>query len=45
VARFRAANAHVLRSDAAGLIRLRFDGAGVVASEYRPSHRRYWHAE
>jgi competence protein ComEC len=44
VARFREQGARILRSDAAGLIRLSFGEAGVVASEYRPSHRRYWHA-
>lgn len=44
VARFRAANANILRSDRGGLIRLRFGEAGVEASEYLPSHRRYWHA-
>lgn len=44
VARFRARNAHLLRSDTSGLIRVEFGEAGVVASEYRPSHRRYWHA-
>ena len=45
VARFRALNSNVLRSDSGGLIRLTFGEAGVVASEYRPSHRRYWHAD
>jgi competence protein ComEC len=42
-ARFRAVNSNILRSDTGGLIRLTFGDAGVVASEYRPSHRRYWH--
>lgn len=44
LARFRDLDANILRSDASGLIRLTFGEAGVVASEYRPSHRRYWHA-
>jgi len=44
VARFRALDSNVLRSDSGGLIRLTFGEAGVVASEYQPSHRRYWHA-
>ncbi len=44
VARFRALDSNILRSDTDGLIRLTFGEAGVVASEYRPSHRRYWHA-
>lgn len=44
VARFRELDAHILRSDRSGLIRFEFGEAGVVASEYRPSHRRYWHA-
>jgi competence protein ComEC len=45
LARFRELDANILRSDAGGLIRLTFGEAGVVASEYRPSHRRYWHAD
>jgi competence protein ComEC len=44
IARFRGLGANVLRSDRSGRIRLTFGEAGVVASEYRPSHRRYWHA-
>ena len=44
VSRFWERGARILRSDRAGLIRLRFGDAGVVASEYRPTHRRYWHA-
>jgi competence protein ComEC len=44
VARFHEQEARILRSDAGGLIRLRFGEAGMEASEYRPSHRRYWHA-
>lgn len=44
VARFREVNANIMRSDSSGLIRLMFGEAGVQASEYRPSHRRYWHA-
>ncbi len=44
VARLRERDARILRSDAGGLIRLTFGEAGVEASEYRPSHRRYWHA-
>ncbi len=42
VARFREVNARILRSDTSGLIRLTFGEAGVTASEYYPSHRRYW---
>jgi competence protein ComEC len=45
VARFRELDANILRSDSSGLIRLTFGEAGVLASEYRPSHRRYWHAD
>ncbi|AAZ97712.1 DNA internalization-related competence protein ComEC/Rec2 [Thiobacillus denitrificans ATCC 25259] len=44
VGRFREAGSQVLRSDRAGLVRLTFGQAGVTASEYRPAHRRYWHA-
>ncbi len=42
-ARFREQRTRILRSDTGGLIRLTFGEAGVMASEYRPSHRRYWH--
>ncbi|MBT9590737.1 MAG: DNA internalization-related competence protein ComEC/Rec2 [Thiobacillus sp.] len=42
VARYREVNARILRSDTGGLIQLTFDEAGVTASEYHPSHRRYW---
>ena len=42
--RFRDQNARILRSDTSGLIKLTFGEAGVVASEYYPSHRRYWQA-
>jgi competence protein ComEC len=42
IARFRDLGSGVLRSDTDGLIRLTFGEAGAVASEYRPSHRRYW---
>jgi competence protein ComEC len=45
VARFRDYGVRILRSDTGGLITLAFGEAGVVASEYRPSHRRYWHAD
>jgi competence protein ComEC len=44
-ARFREIGARVLRSDAGGMIRLDFGEAGVEASQYRPTHRRYWQAE
>jgi competence protein ComEC len=44
IARFRELGSNMPRSDRGGLIRLTFGEAGVVASEYRPSHRRYWHA-
>lgn len=43
--RFRGLDSHILRSDRAGLIRLAFGEAGVAASEYRPTHRRYWHTD
>ena len=43
VARFRERDVRLFRSDTSGLIRLRFGEAGVEASEYRPTHRRYWH--
>ncbi len=45
VARFREQQARILRSDREGLIHLTFGEAGVVASEYRSSHRRYWHTD
>ena len=45
VTRFREIDANILRSDTGGLIRLTFGEAGVVASEYRRSHRRYWDAD
>jgi competence protein ComEC len=44
-ARFRDIDARMLRSDSGGLIRLDFGEAGVEASQYRPTHRRYWRAE
>lgn len=43
VARLRNHGAQLLRTDTGGRIRLTFGDAGVVASEYRPTHRRYWH--
>jgi len=45
VARFRDIDARLLRSDSGGLIRLDFGEAGVEASQYRPTHRRYWQAD
>ena len=45
VARFREIDARVLRSDSGGLIRFDFGEAGVDASQYRPTHRRYWQAD
>jgi competence protein ComEC len=45
MARFRERDVRMLRSDSGGLIKLTFGEAGVVASEYRPSNRHYWHAE
>jgi competence protein ComEC len=45
VARFRDQNARILRSDQDGLVSLTFADAGVVTSEYRPSHRRYWQTD
>jgi len=45
VARFREIDARMLRSDSSGLIRLDFGEAGVKASQYRPTYRRYWQAE
>jgi competence protein ComEC len=45
VARFRDQGTRMLRSDTDGLIRLTFGEAGVVASEYRPTYRRYWQAD
>jgi competence protein ComEC len=44
-ARFRENNARTLRSDAAGMIRLDFGEAGVDASQYRPTYRRYWQTQ
>ena len=43
VARFRDIDAHLLRSDRDGLIRLDFGEAGLEASQYRSMNRRYWH--
>jgi competence protein ComEC len=45
VTRFRDSAARLLRSDTSGLIRLDFGEAGVEASQYRPTHRRYWQAD
>jgi len=45
VAQFRSQGADILRSDTGGLIKFTFGEAGVVASEYRPSSRRYWNAD
>jgi len=45
VDRFRAIDARVLRSDSGGLIRFDFGEAGVEASQYRPTYRRYWQAD
>ncbi|MDP2058066.1 MAG: DNA internalization-related competence protein ComEC/Rec2 [Thiobacillus sp.] len=45
VARFREIDARMLRSDSGGLIRFDFGEAGVEASQYRPTHRRYWQAD
>jgi competence protein ComEC len=45
VSRFRDIDARLLRSDSGGLIRLDFGEAGVEASQYRPTHRRYWLAD
>lgn len=44
-ARFREIGAHMLQSDSSGLIRLDFGEGGVEASQYRPTHRRYWRTE
>jgi len=44
-ARFRELGARALRSDSGGMIRLDFGEAGVEASQYRPTHRRYWQAD
>ncbi|MBW8327972.1 MAG: DNA internalization-related competence protein ComEC/Rec2 [Thiobacillus sp.] len=45
MSRFREIEAHLLRSDSGGMIRLDFGEAGVEASQYRPTHRRYWQAD
>ncbi len=45
VARFRDIDARMLRSDASGLIRFDFGEAGIEASQYRPTRRRYWFAD
>jgi competence protein ComEC len=45
VARYRALGSTIYRSDRDGLIRFRFAEAGVQASEYRSSRRRYWQAD
>ncbi len=45
VERFRTIDARVLRSDSGGLIRFDFGEAGVEASQYRPTYRRYWQAD
>ncbi|MCA1977911.1 MAG: DNA internalization-related competence protein ComEC/Rec2, partial [Thiobacillus sp.] len=41
-ARFREAGGRILRSDRDGLIRFRFGEAGVEATQYRSTQRRYW---
>ncbi len=43
LARYREQHSRIFRSDSNGLIRMTFGEAGVEASEYRPTHRRYWH--
>ncbi|MHB1215804.1 MAG: DNA internalization-related competence protein ComEC/Rec2 [Thiobacillus sp.] len=45
VTRFREIDARMLRSDSGGLIRFDFGEAGIEASQYRPTHRRYWQAD
>jgi competence protein ComEC len=45
LARFRETDARMLRSDSGGLIRFDFGEAGVEASQYRPTHRRYWQSD
>ncbi len=42
VARYREIDSRILRSDTGGHINLKFGGAEVAATEYYPSHRRYW---
>lgn len=43
--RFREIDTHMLRSDSSGLIRFDFGEEGVKASQYRPTHRRYWQTQ
>lgn len=45
MARFREIGARTLSNDFVGLIRLDFGEAGVEASQYRPTHRRYWQTQ
>lgn len=45
VARFRDIDSRMLSSDMSGLIRFDFGEAGVEASQYRPTRRRYWLAD
>jgi competence protein ComEC len=42
--RFAALGARLWRSDRSGRLRFRFGDAGIMAAEYRPTHRRYWQA-
>lgn len=45
VARFRALNAKIFRSDTGGRIRVRVGKNSVDASEYGSAHRHYWHTD
>ena len=44
-ARYRKAGARVLRTDTQGAITFKFSAAGIDASTWRDTNRRYWHGQ
>ena len=45
VERYRAGGAQMLRTDRAGAVLVRIDGAGIAGEPYRGLRRRYWYAD